>query len=251
LPSYANFEIDIISALSSQLVEAFSRLDIGSLSGEQLESLPKGQGVYKLFHGGALVYVGKADQLKRRLGEHRFKISGRHNIDLAKIGFKCLFIHRNWTALAPEDSLIRHYRAAGEGDCAWNGNGFGPHDPGRDRESTDKRPDGFDSQYPIRTDWICGGVEPGVHNAFALLKQIKSELPYLLRFQTAGKKSVKPHPDYENLRVTVKQSRMTAEDLLRTIAQSLPGWQATAFPSHLILYKEGRQYMHGRVIWPV
>lgn len=71
--------------------------------------------------------VGKAEQLKKRLGEHRFKISGRRNIEAPEMGYKCLFIHRNWTALAPEDSLIRHYRAAGEGECAWNGNGFGPH----------------------------------------------------------------------------------------------------------------------------
>jgi hypothetical protein len=73
-----------------------------------------------------------------------FKISGRGNIEASEMGFKCLFIHRNWTALAPEDSLIRYYREAGEGECAWNGNGFGPHDPGHDRETTADDPDGFD-----------------------------------------------------------------------------------------------------------
>ena len=39
--------------------------------------LPKGQGVYKLYHHGSLVYVGKADSRKMRLDEHRRKISGR------------------------------------------------------------------------------------------------------------------------------------------------------------------------------
>jgi hypothetical protein len=97
----------------------------------------------------------KADRLANRLREHRFKISGRQNIGVTEMGFKCLFIHRNWTALAPEDSLIKHYREAGQGQCAWNGNGFGPHDPRRDRETTEKRPDGFDNQYPIRRDWKC------------------------------------------------------------------------------------------------
>jgi Eco29kI restriction endonuclease len=250
LPAHANFEIDIISALSSQLVQAFSKLDIGILAGEEIDLLPKGQGVYKLYHGGTLVYVGKAKQLKKRLGEHRFKISGRRNIEGSEMGFKCLFIHRNWTALAPEDSLIRHYRKVGEGDCAWNGNGFGPHDPGRDRETTDKHPEGFDGQYPIRKDWICDWIEAGPHNAFALLKRIKSGLPYLLRYQTAKKKSTEPHTDYQDLAIDIPRDDMTAEELLRTVAQALPGWQATVFPSHLILYKESREYTHGQVIWP-
>jgi len=47
---------------------------------------------------GALIYVGKADSLKRRLGEHRRKISGRQNIDVAEMGYKCLFVHPNWTS---------------------------------------------------------------------------------------------------------------------------------------------------------
>ncbi len=250
LPPYTNFEIDIISALSSQLVAAFSKLEIGQLADEQIDSPPKGQGVYKLYYYGARVYVGKAEQLKKRLGEHRFKISGRQHIESSDMGFKCLFIHRNWTALAPEDSLIRHYRAASEGGCAWNGNGFGPHDPGRDRESTDKHPEGFDSQFPIRKDWICDWIEAGSHNAFALLKNMKRGLPYLLRFQTAKKQSAKPHEDYQDLTIGVPRDRMGAEDLLRTIAQALPGWQATAFPSHLILYKEKREYTYGHIIWP-
>jgi hypothetical protein len=250
LPSFNHFEIDIISALSSQLIAAFADLDIGALTHGQIELLPKGQGVYKLFHRGKLAYVGKATQLRNRLGEHRFKISGRQNIELSEVGFKCLFIHRNWTALAPENSLIQHYRAVGEGECAWNGNGFGPHDPGRDRETTDKRPDGFDSQYPIREDWVCESVLSGSHNALELLRNIKANLPYLLRYQTDGKKSTKPHVDYQNLTIAIPRDQITAIELLRTIAQALPGWQATAFPGHMILYKESRTYKHGKPIWP-
>jgi hypothetical protein len=44
---------------------------------------------------------------------------------------------------------------------------------------------------------------------------------------------------------------MTATEILRLIAQALPGWQATKFPSHMILYKEQRTYAHGKTIWPV
>jgi hypothetical protein len=54
--------------------------------------------------------------------------------------------------------------------------------------------------------------------------------------------------DYQGLMVDIPGARMTAEDLLRVIAQSLPGWQATAFPGHLILYEEHREYIHGQVI---
>jgi hypothetical protein len=36
----------------------------------------------------------------------------------------------------------------------------------------------------------------------------------------------------------------------KLIARALTGWQATAFPSHMIMYKERRTYMHGSVIWP-
>ena len=43
----------------------------------------------------------------------------------------------------------------------------------------------------------------------------------------------------------------TATELLRLIAQALPEWQATAFPSHMILYKEDRAYVHGKIISPI
>ena len=44
---------------------------------------------------------------------------------------------------------------------------------------------------------------------------------------------------------------MPAEELLKLITQNLPGWQATRFPGHMILYKERRAYDHGKVIWPL
>lgn len=226
MPSYAHFEIDIISALSSQLVDAFSKLDTGSLADDQTNLLPKGQGVYKLYHHGSLVYVGKAEHLKKRLKEHRIKISGRCNIQVSEMSFKCLFIHPNWTTLSPENSLIQYYRKAGEGECAWNGNGFGPHDPGRNREATNKHPQGFDSQYPIRKDWVCDSIEAGGHNALTLLKLIKSDLPYLLRFEKAKKKQ----NELQDTTILVPHDHMTAEQLLQTIAKALPGWASDSLP---------------------
>lgn len=204
--------------------------------------------MYQLHYQGALVYVGKADNLRARLTQHKRKIAGRRNIHLADVAFKCLYVHRNWTALAPEDSLIKYYRAVGTGECTWNGNGFGPHDPGRTREKTNKPPDGFDAQYPIRDDWKCDWIQAGKQNTADLLKSLKSRLPFLLRYQTAGDKSPEPHPDYSHGAVLVPDGGMSARDLLRLIVRTLPGWQATIFPSHMILYKEAEGYTHGEII---
>jgi hypothetical protein len=251
VPYFDRFEIDIVSALSSQLVTALERLDVGPLSTDVLNSLDAGKGVYQLFHKGALVYVGKAESLKKRLEEHREKISGRRNIEVDDMGFKCLYVHPNWTALAPEDALIKYHRNLGKGSCPWNGNGFGPHDPGRERETTNKRVEGFDATYKIRDDWPCSWIKPGEYIAFDLLKSLKQGLPYLLRFAGVKPKSTIPHPDLLVAKINIPREGIRARDLLTLVASELPGWQATVFPGHMILYKEHRQYEHGETIWPL
>jgi hypothetical protein len=81
-----------------------------------------------------------------------------------------------------------------------------------------------------------------------VLKSLKGGLPYLLRFETV---EAKPHPDHIAAKVTVPNDGMPANELLKLVAKRLPHWQATAFPGHLILYKERRPYKHGTVIWPL
>lgn len=217
---------------------------------ENLALVPADQGVYHLYRKAVLVYVGKADDsLRKRLSEHRFKIMGRRNIEVTEITFTCLTVSKNWTALAPETSLIAHYKHQPGNLCEWNGNGFGPHDPGRNRETTNKPPDGFDSQFPVRDDWPCGGVSAGDWNIRELLIQMKAELPFDLRFEVTDKKRYRlGHPDYNNVTVTVPAEGMPVSELLRLVTQCLPGWQSTRFPSHMILYKEARDYTHGIVI---
>lgn len=229
---------------------SFADLDAAPLTAEKLDDLAPRDGVYQLYLAGSLVYIGKSDRLPRRLSEHRRKIAGRHQLDLTGMTFKCLFVHRNWTDLA-EESLIRYYKNAGAGECAWNGNSFGPHDPGRNRETTNKPPQGFDANYPIKDDWPCKWIAAGEHRGCDLLLSLREGLPYLLRYQTAGRSLKRGHPDYNDISINVPETGMPARDLLRTIAQNLAGWQATVFPSHMILYKEARKsYTHGRVIWP-
>ncbi len=247
MPFVDHFEIDIISALTEQLVAAFDKLEPGALNEDNLKQIPTAQGVYELFLNNQLVYVGKAANLRSRLDDHRWKILGRQNIDITHVTFKCLTVHPNWTALAPEVSLINYHKA--QGLAAWNGISFGPHDPGRPRETTNKPPDGFDAQFPIRHDWVPEGVDAGNWNAAKLLRTMKHRLPYCLRYQDLVGGG---HNDYNNTEVHVPEAGMTAEALLRLIAQSLPpGWQATRFPSHMILYKENTHYIHGVRIWPV
>ena len=241
MPFFAHFEIDLVSALAEQLVEAFEKLEVGSLSEQNIALVPKAQGVYQLYRGRTLVYVGKADSLSSRLSQHRRKILGRQNIKIDELGFKCLTVHKNWTALAPETSLIAHYKSQ-PALCEWNGNGFGIHDPGRERDTTTKHPEGFDSQYPIRDDWPCTTIHAGTWKAGELLARMKRDLPFLLRYDTT-------HADYRKLKLNVPKAGMPTAELLALITKSLPGWQATRFPSHLILYKEQRQYKYGTVIW--
>jgi len=252
----AKFEIDIISALSSQLEAAFDKLTVGALTTTLIDTLEVGQGIYHLYHGGVLVYVGKAENLPARLREHRLKLSGRCGINAADVGFKCLYVHENWTTLAPETSMIRHYKTTSSGVCEWNGNGFGPHDPGRNREVTNKAPDGFDMRYPINEKWPCTWVEVGEWRVLDLLVTLKDSkrLPFLLRYETehlGGDRFAdyrKGHPDHRTATVMVPSTGMPALELLRVITHALSGWQSTAFPSHMILYKESRVYRHGTLI---
>lgn len=252
----AKFEIDIISALSSQLEAAFDKLIPGPLAPTAFDSIESEQGIYQLYHTGVLMYVGKAENLLNRLREHRLKLSGRKNIDVNDVSFKCLYVHENWTTLAPETSMIRHYKMKSAGMCEWNGNGFGPHDPGRNRELTNKAPDGFDARYPIRQDWPCSWVAPGTWNVRDLLVTLKDskQLPFLIRYETehlGGDRYAdyrKGHSDHRATTVVVSLPNMPVIELLRLITRSLTGWQSTAFPSHMILYKEQRSYRHGTLI---
>lgn len=169
MPFCAHFEIDLITALADQLTAAFEKLEQGALNEANLALVPTEQGVYHLFRSGVLVYVGKASNLKSRLSEHLYKILGRQKIQASEMTFNCLTIHKNWADLAPEATLIAHYKRQSGGLCEWNGISFGPHDPGRERETSNKPPDGFDSQFPIRADWPCSDVTAGTWNIKELL----------------------------------------------------------------------------------
>lgn len=254
--SSAKFEIDIIQALTTQLVDALDKLTESPLTQSAIKRLSSGQGVYQLLLNKRPVYVGKSEDIPYRLAEHKFKLEGRNSSKAIKISFKCLYVHKNWTTLAPEASLITHYKKEKLGECAWNGNGFGPHDPGRNREITNKPPDGFDAIYPIKHDWPCHWITPRTWNVLSLLLALKNpkNLPFLFRYETehlGGDKfahHTKGHPDHRGITVEVPKPNMSVVEILTLITKALPGWQATRFVSHVILYKEHRYYRHGTII---
>ena len=245
---HARFEINIVDALSSQLLQALEALvPAATLDEVHIGQVEVEQGVYVLYHQTTLAYVGKASNLRARLTDHHQKLGGRHNIQLVDMTFKCLYVHQNWTALAPENALIKYFKAQNAGFCAWNGNSFGPHDPGRNREITNKATDGFDTQYPIMDMIPCTWIDAGTWNVRQLLIELKENLPFLLRYETETHYRT-GHPGYNNVSLDVPLPAMPARDLLRLIARALPGWQATVFPSHMILYEETRPYDFGQIL---
>lgn len=79
------------------------------------------KGVYVLYRRGTIVYAGKALQttLRRRLNEHRIKLSGRKNISLKQMTCRFLIIDNDWFIRAGEYALIVSYKPE------WNATGFG------------------------------------------------------------------------------------------------------------------------------
>lgn len=246
LKSYAPFDFDLAQAVMEQMVAAFDSLPSGRLSAENLLELRRTKGVYQLFMGEELVYVGKAGaNIQKRLIEHSQNLAARQNIDVALIGFKALYLHRNWEPMYHESYLIERYRSR-LGTSEWNTSGFGNHDPGRRREETNKPPDGFDSRYPIKPDFPCVGVVAQTWNVRELLMAMKNSLPFTFRYEVDHPKQwQRGSAAYNELEIAVPQPDMAVKDLLKLIVDDLPDtWQATIFPSHIILYREEKNYSH-------
>lgn len=243
-PPYAEFDFDVARAVIEQLIEAFDELSIGALADPVLARVQPKPGVYQLYMSKRLVYVGKADKdLKGRLGRHRRALSGRRNIRIDQVGFKCLYIHRNWSTWTSEEKLLEHYGA----DCAWNNSGFGSNDPGRKRDHTAEPPTTFNSRYPIDLDCVCEWLRPGSMTAYELLNEAKENLPYLLRFETTQQ----AESEMRRANVPIPQRGLTTRQLIKEIVRQLPPiWQATALPGRLILYRERASYEHGEIIRP-
>lgn len=254
---FVEFEFDLSEALLRALISVLDDTPMGQLSKSSTSAIPNAQGVYQLFYDEQLVYIGKTDAeagLRTRLSRHADKIKDRPTLS-GKVSYKAVRI-LVFTAMDLETQLIKHYSKK-LGSVEWNGSGFGSNDPGRRRETTNARPDGFDVSFPINIDTeieVAGIAENATMSVAEALKALKKSLFYTLRFQTivgANGKAQRGqlHEDLLQAKFVVPSNPYTTRTLLRAILNVLGSeWQATVFASHVILYKENTCYEFGMKI---
>ncbi|HBO6068056.1 TPA: GIY-YIG nuclease family protein [Pseudomonas aeruginosa] len=248
---FKDLEFDLPSALLAQLVDLFERMTPGPLNEETVLEVPEEQGVYQLFFNGELVYVGKTDAdagLRQRLLRHAKKIRSRRNLHQSQVTFKAVRVYV-FTAMDLEDLLIKHYRGAGV-SLAWNLSGFGSNDPGRNRDKSVVKENHFDSLYPIDLDFEARVVQSEDDRSVAeVLRQLKDQLAYTVRYQNAGGRSKQPHIDLVEAQVSLRSEEGSVLNVLRQVKVALgEEWQITALPGYVIIYKENEHYPHGEVI---
>jgi hypothetical protein len=239
------FRFSLPRAVTEQLVERLEQLASSPLTDAALADLARfqsenatAQGVYVIYQSGAAAYAGKADGLTERLAEHLWKLRGRQGIDLATIGFKALLLDENWSTSANEGLLIEHFKTKNE--CRWNGNGFGPKDPGKNRDGGE--PNWFDNTFPVRDDYPVENIADAM-TVGSVLAQIKEQVPYLFRYEVptqAAETSLQ-------LRGVPRTARSLALAVVRTLGN---GWQLMLFKNGFTLYRSNKTYAHGVQLQP-
>jgi hypothetical protein len=239
------FRFSLPRAVTEQLVERLDQLPSSPLTDEALTQLTAfqaenetAQGVYVIYQAGAAAYAGKADGLAERLGEHLWKLRGRQGIDLAVVGFKALLLDENWSTSANEGLLINHFKARNE--CRWNGSGFGPKDPGKNRDGGEAN--WFDNTFPVRDDYPVENIADEATVA-AVLSQIKAQVPYLFRYEVPGEVGATP--------LNLGGVPRTAQALALRATQALgAGWQLMLFKNGFTLYRANKGYANGTQLLP-
>ncbi len=114
--------------------------------------------------------VSKKLQAGKRLDRHAHTIQHRSNLNPSEVSFKAVRVFR-FTAIDLETQLIRHYGTIAP--VTWNFSGFGSNDPGRERDTTNLRPEGFDANYPIDIDRQLEIVLPETGTAASIITALK------------------------------------------------------------------------------
>ena len=242
------FTFNFLDTISKQLQEELQKLKITILNDDSLAILRAyqnehnaKQGVYLVHLEGNPVYLGKANDVYERLNQHKEKLSGRLNIKMSKVGYKALLLDKSMSTAANEDLLIAMFRKTHSG--MWNGKGFGPKDPGQQRDTT--KPSVFDKDHPINELWPIdfSGLATAKHNIGGVLATMKEQLPYLLRYDL----------DDASKKIEISPSSLprTAVEALAVIVTTLgQGWKAAVLAYGLVLYKTSKSYPFGREILP-
>ena len=249
---YVDFEFDLPRFLLAGLLEHLNGIGSARLNSPNLSEIPDAQGVYQLFLGDRLVYIGKTDAedgLSGRLNRHLEHVQHRSNLDPELVSFKAVRVFV-FTAIDLEALLIQHYKqlvpSAKRGDVLiWNNSGFGNNDPGRERDTTRYKEGHFDRMYPIDIDRRIDIDVPDVRTAAEVLGLLRKCLPYTFRSQTEGPRSRKPHPDLDGTPVSLAEGvPFSARSVTEQVVRHLPsGWRALKLPGRIILYKnDDRQF---------
>lgn len=234
------YNFHFLETISKQLVERLDGLALSVLDDTSIPELKvyqsvnhARQGVYVLHLDGSPVYLGKADDVAERLKQHRNKLSGRLNIVMEEIGYKALLLDRSMSTAANEDVLIAMFKTTHQG--LWNGAGFGPKDPGKNRDATE--PSTFDSKYPINSDFGLYEIDDD-ETISSLFAKMKRKLPFVFRFEPLG--------DLGDKHLDLKGVPRTAEALLRkSLSVFPPGWKGIVLSFGMVVYRTNNTYPHG------
>lgn len=163
--------------------------------------------------------------LSDRLATHRGKLSSRLNIQIKDLSFRCLYLDKNWNALAHESELIASFK------CRWNNIGFGNNDPGRQRDETIVAADHFDRLYPINPE-LPLAIDPGPISTVEALALVKREVPYVFRYSKPATKA----------EIMVGNNETVASILGKAVDSLGPAWQVTFLFGYVIMYEDNKAY---------
>lgn len=242
------YVFDFLRTVSHQLKEKLEALSETKLDDAALARIQQfqvdarsSQGIYVLIYKGIPRYIGKANNVRERLSQHLTKLSGRRNIELDDLAYKVLLLDKSMSTAANESILIGLFKQQYSG--MWNGAGFGPKDPGKERDTT--KPGKFDQQYPIIEDYpvAINSDEDGSVAISQLLMAMKNQLPYVFRYEIAEAALA--------TRINVASVQHVAKDLLQTVVDHLGvGWKGAVISYGMVLYETRKNYPHGVEINP-
>lgn len=264
-----DFILDLGEAMRVQLHALLTGLKPVPLTMENITPIDRRPGLYQLFLDDESVYIGKADRdLGRRLLNHFNKLRGRIDSTfspaeealIARMKFRCMYIHRDIDSLGPEKLLITAFRRDERtgNTIPWNTNGFGNKDVGRERDSSKLDMLHFDRIYPIdlslpiETEFLGRrGKVQSVESMQDALEVLKAAFPFTFRYgQTPlNKKQLR---QIQVSREEIFCSARTVREWFEWIADQLPqGWVITALSGWVIAYPDDNPYRyHARTnIW--